>query len=190
MRARYLLFSVLALGFVFSSGAARAQVGEEAIGSDRHLWAGAEFSDFNPDYNKVFPRLLGYGFYGDYYITKRVGLEGEIRLLTINKPEGQTQKDYLGGPTITVYRYRKFLFNAKVLLGGVAINYPDNIGTGSYFAFAPGGGAEYRLTPKLKLRAEYEYIFLPSAPGFNVPGEPSNGLTPTGFSAGISYKFF
>ena len=190
MRASHLFLAVLAFGISCGSGPIEAQVAETSTGSNRHLWAGAEFSDFNPDYNKAFARLQGYGFYGDYYITGRVGLEGEIRLLTINKPAGQTQKDYLGGPTVMLYRYRKFIFNAKILLGGVAINYPDNIGTGSYFAFAPGGGAEYRLTPRLRLRGEYEYQILPSAPGFQAFGEPSNGLTPTGFSAGISYKFF
>ncbi len=189
MRASKFLLLLL-VPFCSGFRTAHGQVNEAAIGSDRHLWAGADFSDFNPDYNKIFPRLQGYGFYGDYYITRLVGLEGEIRLLTINKPEGQTQKDYLGGPTFAVYHYHQFTANAKILIGGVSINYPDNIGYGSYFAFSPGGGVEYRLTPKLKLRGEYEYQFLPSAPGFNSPGEPSNGLTPTGFSAGISYKFF
>lgn len=165
---------------------AHAQVHQSAVGSRPNLWIGAEFSDFNPDYN--FFRLYGAAIYGDYYFTRNIALEGEGRLLDFTTAAGQTQKSLLFGPSYTAYRHGRFSVNGKVLLGAVKINYPNNIGYGSYFAFAPGGNVEYAITPRIRLRGEYEYEFLPSAPGF--AGQPSSGLTPNGFSFGASYHIF
>lgn len=197
MRAKKLFLSVLAFSFVSSLPAAQAQVHESATGSVRHLWGGVEFSNYNPDYNPIGGRLDGIGAYGDYYLTYRLGVEANFRFLTLNKPSGQTQKNFFGGPTVMVYQHRKFTANAKLMLGGVSINYPyypdttSSIGYGSYFALAPAGNVEYRLSPRLKLRGEYEFVFIPGAPGyaFTAPA-PSNGLTPTGFSIGLSYRIF
>lgn len=187
MRANRLLLSFfMCSSTLLSLPAAQAQVHESAVGASHNLWVGLEVSDFNPDYN--FFRLYGAGLYGDYNITRNVGIEGEARVLNFTHAAGQNQKSLLGGPTYTFYRYHRFTFNAKVLLGGVKIVYPDGIGYGSYFAFAPGGNAEYRLTSRLKVRGEYEFEFLPSAPGF--PGQTSNGLTPNGFNIGVSYRVF
>ena len=188
MRVRWT--SAFSLLFVaFAIGTAHAQVHESATGSDRHLWAGGEFSDFKPDYG--LSRLDGIGFYADYLVTHRYGAEAEIRLLDLNKPAGETQKTFMAGPIANIYQYHKAIFYAKFLLGVGTVNYPDNIGYGSYFAFAPGGGVEYRFAPRWKVRGEYEAEFFPSAPGAPITYPfPSNGLTPTGFSVGISYKIF
>ncbi len=173
---------------------AHAQVAEAAVGSDRHLWVGAEGSSFNPDYNHIAGRLTGVGVYGDYLVSHLFGLEGEGRLMDFNKIDGQTQKFVAGGPIVNVYHYRGFIPFVKVLLGAAAITYPYqsgtkiSIGSGSYFAFVPGGGIDYRFNSRFKIRGEYEYELIPSAPGF--PGQPSNGLTPTGYSAGVSYRIF
>ena len=164
------------------------QVFESAVGSRPHLWAGVEGSDFNPDYN--FYRVYGIGVYGDYYLKPKLGVEAEIRLLDLNKPRGLTQKTFLAGPTYTFLRYHRFSGYGKVLLGASTMTFPNNIGYGSYFAFEPGGGVEYRLAPRWKLRGEYDYQFWPSAPGFTSPGFPSRGLTPAGYSGGLSYRIF
>jgi opacity protein-like surface antigen len=181
-------FSLVAtLGLlIFSGQPAKAQVHQAAVGTRPNLWVGGEFSDFDPDYN--FFRLYGAGIYADYYFTRKIGVEAEGRLLDFTTAAGQTQKSLLAGPTYTAYRRGKLLVNAKVLLGGVKIIYPVDIGYGSYFAFAPGGNVEYQIAPRIRLRAEYEYEFLPGAPGF--VGQPSNGLTPNGFSIGASYRIF
>jgi hypothetical protein len=177
-----------ALALSSPSPQARAQVHQSAVGSRPNLWVGAEFSDFNPDYN--FFRLYGAALYGDYYFTRNIALEGEGRLLDFTTAAGQTQKSLLFGPSYTAYRHGRLSANAKVLFGAVKIIYPGTNGEtyGSYFAFAPGGNVEYQISPKIRLRGEYEYEFLPSAPGF--PGQPSSGLTPNGFSFGASYHIF
>jgi opacity protein-like surface antigen len=183
---------VCLLGFFLLSflPVAQAQVGESAIGSDRHLWGGVEFSNFQNDYVKYI-RSDGIGIYGDYLITRRVGVEGEVRLLDLNNVIGLTEKTYMAGPIVNIYRYHHFTAYGKILLGVASANYPNNIGYGSYFAYEPGGGVEYRLSPRFKLRGEYDYQLWPGAPGAQLTYPlPSTGLTPSGFSVGISYKIF
>lgn len=191
MHASHSAYSLLLLCLTTSFSAANAQVHETAVGASPHLWVGVEGSDFKTDYNPIAGRLLGIGAYGDYYIKRSFGIEGEARFLDLNKPSGQTQKSFLAGPTGTVYRWHKFSGNVKFLVGVGTINYPYNIGFGSYFELEPGGNVEYRLTSRLKLRGEYDYQFLPSAPGIVITfPRPSNGLTQSGYSGGISYKIF
>lgn len=197
MHASYSAHSLLLLCLTTSFFAANAQVHEAAVGASPHLWVGVEGSDFRTDYNPIGGRLLGIGVYGDYYIKRSIGLEGEVRFLDLNKPSGQTQKSFLAGPTGTVYRWRNLSGNVKFLVGVGTINYPyipnttTSLGYGSYFELEPGGNVEYRLTSRLKIRGEYDYQFLPSAPGIAITfPAPSNGLTESGYSGGISYKIF
>jgi hypothetical protein len=66
---------------------------------------------------------------------------------------------------------------------------------GSFFAYAPGGTVEYRLTHQLSLRGDYEFQFWPSfvgPPTFNSSGvlvEHNHGLTPNGLSVGATWRF-
>jgi len=180
------LKKILILSFLLGSGAAYAQVAPSVQGGNSTLWAGAEFSSFNSDYDTK-TRLIGIGALVDYNVTQRFGLEGEGRWLKWNGAGQQTQSDYLIGPKARLFQYHRFSLNAKFVFGGVFITYPNNIGTGSYFAYVPGGYGEYRLSRKFAVRGGYEYQFLPSAPGFGF-GFPSHGLTPHGFSAGVTYR--
>jgi hypothetical protein len=179
------LKKILILSFLLGSGAAYAQVAPSVRGGNSTLWVGGEFSSFDSDYT-TYTRLLGVGALVDYNVTPRFGAEGELRWLHWNGTGNQTQSDYLGGPKVHLFQYHRFSLNAKVLLGGVWIKYPYQIGTGSYFAFAPGGYVDYRISQRLSVRGDYEYQFIPSAPGF--PGFPSNGLNPNGFSVGVTYR--
>lgn len=189
MRAKkaFPLLLVPALGV--SSAVADAQVSEAAYGSNPHLWAGAEVSNFKPDYGKQ--RLDGIGFYADYKLAHRIGAEGEIRLLDLNKPGGRTEKTFLAGPIVDAFRYKGVSAYAKVLAGAATVNFGPTVGYGSYFAYAIGGGGEYRIRPRWSIRGGYEHQWLPSAPGFAITNPfPSNGLTPSGYSAGVSYRIF
>jgi opacity protein-like surface antigen len=192
---RFLFLVGLALS-AFS--AARAQVAPSVVGSETHLWAGAEYSRFLSDYH-VSPltpgaagngnyQLKGVTFFANLGIHGRFSLEGEARLLTFDKPFGETEKAFLIGPSARLYRRGRLSLNAKFLGGAGLINFPFDLGYGSYFAFAPAGNVEYRLTRHFKARAEYEYVFQPSAPG--LPNQPSNGVNPHGFNVGIAYRIF
>jgi hypothetical protein len=55
-------------------------------------------------------------------------------------------------------------------------------GTGTYFVYAPGAVFEVKVKKRLMARADYEYQIWPSFLG-------GGGLTPNGFSFGLSYAF-
>jgi hypothetical protein len=186
MQSRKLLSIVLSSSLLMLLPSAWAQVHESAVGANRHIWVGAEFSHFNPDYG--LQDLDGVGIYADTMVTGKFGAELDARFLVFNKFQGETEKDFLIGPTYQVYRRNRLTVNAKILAGVDTVNYPSDIGYGSYFAYAPGGDVEYQIDRRFRVRGGYEFDFLPSAPGF--PDEPSNGLTPHGFNIGVSYRVF
>jgi opacity protein-like surface antigen len=166
------------------------------------VWAGAGISTFNPDYgckdSSPFTcwdhQLLGITAFGDanHIIFQRLGVEGEMRFMPWKGPGGLDESSYLAGPRIGLLRYRRLMFSGKVLIGAGHISLSNhNPANGTYFAFAPGAIIDYKLTNRLVARGEYEYQIWPSFTGY-APGTPSagsGGLTPNGFSVGISYAF-
>jgi opacity protein-like surface antigen len=164
-----------------------AQVAAATRGGGLSLSAGAEYSNFQPDYG--FNRLGGIAVFADAdnIVLHKLGAEGEARWLHFNQFFGETQAHYLLGPRYRFIRYHGLSLYGKFLMGGGFITYPNNIGSGSYFAYTPGATAEYRLARHWIVRGDYEYQFWPSAPGlaFTYPN-PSNGLTPNGFSVGAA----
>ena len=183
-----MLKKILILSFLLGSGAAYSQVAPSVRGGNSSLWVGGEFSSFSSDYDTK-SRIIGPGVLVDFNVTPRLGLVGEARWLHWNGTDNQAQSDYLIGGKYAIWRFHRFTVNAKFLVGGVWIKYPvvaTGGSTGSYFAYAPGGFVDYRLTPHLSIRGDYEYQILPSAPGFY--NEPSHGLTPNGFSVGVNYR--
>ncbi|MFZ0662830.1 MAG: hypothetical protein WAM66_09070 [Acidobacteriaceae bacterium] len=177
---------IFVVSLLFTATAVYAQVARSVNGGGGAFWAGGEVSGFNPDYGA--PRVIGPGAIFDLNVTPKVGLIGEARWMHWHGAGGETQSDYLIGGKYRIYRYRRFDFDAKMLIGGVWIKFPIGIGSGSYFAYAPGGFVDYHLSHNFRIRGGYEYQVLPSAP--NIPGQPSNGLTPHGFSAGVEYRVF
>ncbi|HLH35537.1 MAG TPA: outer membrane beta-barrel protein [Alloacidobacterium sp.] len=168
-----------------------AQVAPATQGGGHSLSAGAEYSNFQPDWGPN--RLSGIAVFGDLdnIFLHNLGIEGEARWLHFQEYHGQKEEHYLLGPRYRFVRFHQISGYGKVLFGGGWITYPYGIGSGSYFAYAPGGTAEYRLTHHFILRGDYEYQIWPSAPGlaFTFPN-PSHGLTPNGFSVGVAYKIF
>jgi hypothetical protein len=168
-----------------------SQVAPATQGGGHSLSAGAEYSNFYPDWTSK--RLGGIAVFGDLdnIFLHNLGIEGEARWLHFNEYLGQKQEHYLLGPRYRVVRYHRLSGYGKLLMGGDWITYPNGIGNGSYFAYAPGGTVEYRVSHHWILRGDYEYHFLPSAPGlaFTFP-RPSHGLNPSGFSVGVAYRIF
>jgi len=177
-----------------------AQVSPAAHGgrSEVSFWVGASISTFNPDYGctDASPfscwdhHLLGIGPYVDtnYFLWDRIGLEGEARLLLFHGPDTLIQNSYLGGPRMRVFRSRELNLNAKLLLGWGTLDVPaPAIGGGGYFVYAPGLAIDYRVTKHVAARVEYEYQFWPGYPCYKCGGGGHGGLTPNGFSFGVSY---
>jgi len=171
---------------VLTAATVYAQVAPSVTGGGSSLWVGGEYANFVPDYGAA--NLNGIGASFDFNVTRKIGVIGEgrwLRWASNNGDTGETQSDYLAGGKYRFFRYQKFDFNAKFLLGGVWIRFPDDIGSGSYFAYAPGAFVDYHINSRFLARGGYEYQILPTAP--NIPGFPSNGLTPHGFSVGVEY---
>ncbi|MBW4026983.1 outer membrane beta-barrel protein [Acidipila rosea] len=183
MLKKFLALAVITLSPVL----AHSQVATSTTAHMKALWVGGEFSLFNPDYDANVP-LTGIGVYADYDLRHKISAEGEARFLGVlrNEDGNETQKDYLIGPRYTPLHWRGFSPYAKLMVGGVSIRYPYNVHTESYFAYAPGGGIDYRIMDRLSVRADYEYQFLPGAP--NIPNRPNHGLNPRGFSFGVAYR--
>lgn len=187
--------------------AALAQVPEAAVGGNASLWAGGEISSFNPDYscssNKPFGcqnQLVGPAAFVDLNLAPKWGAEGEARWLHWNGDSGQIESNYLIGARYRAASFGRLDAWLKLLVGGGLITTPSFPAAGSlkgsYFAYAPGGTLEFHLTDRISVRGDYEYQFWPS-----FAGPPSydantgavirhaNGLTPNGFSLGVSYRF-
>jgi len=185
------LKKLLGIALLLTPAFAFAQVAPATRGGGPDIWVGAEYSNFQPDYGPN--RMGGIAIFGDvnHVILRNLGLEGEARWLHFNQFAGETEANYLGGPRYRVWRFHGLSLYGKFLLGGGLITYPNKIGNGSYFAYVPGGTAEYRLNRRWIVRGDYEYQLWPSAPGLELTfPQPSNGLTPNGFSVGVSYKVF
>lgn len=183
-----------------------AQVPPSAVGGNASLWAGGEVSSFNPDYScsSSIPfncqnQLVGPGAFFDLNVTPKWGVEGEARWLHWNGYGGEIESNYLGGGRYRAYRFHRLDAWVKMLVGAGLITTPyfPVAGSlkGSYFAYAPGGTLQFRLTDRISLRGDYEYQFWPSfsgPPTYSSTGalvQHNNGLTPNGFSLGVTYRF-
>jgi hypothetical protein len=150
---------------------------------------------FNPDYgcpsSSPFTcfdhQLVGVAAFADYnHIIGRVGLEGEGRWLNWHS-NNLNQSNYLAGPRVLVFSGRRMSANVKFLAGGAFIHYPwPHSHTDFWSAYVPGGTVGYRVSPRFLVRADYEYQMWPGYVG--VKGQ--HGLTPNGFTVGVSYRLF
>jgi len=192
--------------FLIVPAAGLAQVPRSAVGGNASLWAGGEVSSFNPDYDctsnlpfNCAHQLVGPAAFFDLNVTSKWGAEGEARWLHWNGYGGEVESNYLGGARYRAFRRGRLDGWVKMLGGAGLITTPyfPVAGSlkGSYFAIAPGGTLQFRLTDRISLRGDYEYQFWPAftgPPTYSSTGalvEHNNGLTPNGFSLGVSYRF-
>ncbi len=172
-----------------------APAGQEA-GAGLNWWIGASVSTFNPDYGCAngspfscgAHQIIGIGPYLDtnFFLLGKIGAEGEVRMMLWHAPATLTENSYLAGPRLRLFRYRDLNLAGKFLVGVGQLDVPGHdIGSGTYFAYATGAAVDYRVARNVSARVEYEYQRWPSYPVFR---GGSGGLTPNGFSFGVSYK--
>lgn len=180
-----LLFSVPSIAQTLPSG--------EAPGLS--IWVGATVSTFNPDYgcsdNAVYAcwggHLWGISPYAstNTFLFGRIGAEAQAHFLRWHGPANLTETTYMAGPRVQLFRRRQLILSGRFLAGGARFSVPaPSVGTGSYFAMAPGASLDYRMSRRMSARLEYEYQMWPS---FKGSGGGSGGLTPNGLSLGLSY---
>ncbi|HEY1500903.1 MAG TPA: outer membrane beta-barrel protein [Acidobacteriaceae bacterium] len=191
---------------LFVPPAVLAQASPATVGGTATLWAGGEISSFNPDFacssNTPFgckSQLVGPAAFFDMNVKPKWGVEGEARWLHWNGTGGQIESNYLGGGRYRVARYGRLDGWVKLLVGAGLITTPGYPAAGSlkgsYFTYVPGGTVQFRLTHRIAIRGDYEYQVWPSfagPPTYNSNGvlvQHADGLTPNGFSLGVTYKF-
>jgi opacity protein-like surface antigen len=178
-----------ALAVCLLAGSALGQVVPSATRASHALWVGAEYSNIHAGFPyQSNQRLWGIGGFADYHLSPHIAVEVDARFLRFNSFYGETEDNYLTGPRYLARYVGKFQPYAQCLAGFGAIQYPFQIGSGRYFALAPGGGASYRISHRLALRGEYEYQLWLNSP--NIVGEPAHMITPYGFHVGVAYKVF
>jgi hypothetical protein len=154
------------------------------------LTAGGSFSYFDADYagNKV----TGIGAYTDFspIVFDHLGLEAEGRWLMFSGSQSFREYNYLVGPRFrfSLAEHRGLHPYVKAMIGQGDIDFPYHLAYGRYLMFALGGGVDFAINHRMRVRADYENQILPDAPG--IPGLPSGALKPNGVTAGVSYRIF
>jgi hypothetical protein len=141
------------------AGTASAQVVPSGDGGGLNIFAGATGSGFTVQYGQR--KMLGVSAIVDVDTRRAIGLEGEARWLIFHQTEEVHATTWLAGP-----RYHrsigKFQIYGKGLVGVGDFNFPYNYAHGSYLVIAPGGGVDYALTHRVRLRiADFEYQYWP-----------------------------
>jgi opacity protein-like surface antigen len=166
---------------------AHAQVVPAGYGPKHSLWIGGEYSNISASFPyQSGQRLQGAGVFAVSHLNPHIGIEGVARFLAFGGFEGSTETNYLAGADGFFLARGRFRPYGKFLAGVGQIHYPFAIGNASYFAIAPGAGAEYRVRRSWMLRVEYEYQIWPNSPGY--ANEPDHKLMPNGFHIGLAYR--
>jgi opacity protein-like surface antigen len=177
------IFALFCVVLVSATVSARAQVVPSATASSFTLNVGGFGSAFQPDYAgegiaQTSPdRLYGMGAFFDARVNRWVDLEGEARWLRFNTYLGINENTYMIGPRVPIVTFHRLTPYGKFLFG---------LGNGSFltgntFAFAYGGGVDYRLSRRFTLRAfDFEFQQWRVTPT----------ISPYGGSIGLSYKVF
>jgi hypothetical protein len=139
-------------------------------------------SVFQPDYaggklGQAGPKpLIGVVAFLDVRYARWVQLEAEGRWSAFNAYRGFTEDNYLFGPRIPIYSFGRATTYAKVLFG----RGDGDFRSGPAFVIAYGGGLDYRLSKRFKLRAfDFEFQQWRTSPT----------LFPYGGSAGLGFNF-
>ena len=142
------------------------------------LQVGLGYSLAKPDYGQQ--SYQGFAAYADFDLRSHFGLEAEFH--QVSGPSGQQsfQRTYeLGGRYLR--SYGALVPYLKAMAGRGDFNYPFGDTDLAYTLFAGGVGVDYKLSPSLRLRGEYE---LQRWSGF----APS-GLNPQILTFAVAYHF-
>jgi hypothetical protein len=176
------LLAALLGGLPGGLGRAHAQSPESATGDWSSLAVGGSFNATRLQYGQHW--LLGGTAFVDANFTWKYGIEGETNWAVLRQYEDTHATTYLIGPRYQMAgfgqdaRLRPYV---KFLIGDGYFNFPYNYGYGNYFVMAPGGGLDYRVNSRIRLRlldAEYQYW----------PGFTFGSMTNVSLSAGVRYR--
>jgi opacity protein-like surface antigen len=157
----------------------RAQSLPTASGEGGYTAVGGGGSLFQIDYGRR--DLGGLVAYADINPVWRYGIELEARTLRYRAVEDVTEASYMVGPRISLRPGSRLQPYAKFLIGDGRITLPYRYATGSFLAYAPGGGVDYQLTDRIGIRiVDFEYQMWPAF--------TYGQLCPYGIGAGVNFR--
>jgi hypothetical protein len=175
-------FGLLAIFFLITR-AAFSQVVPSGDAGGYNLTVGATASGDYLGYGAR--KMIGVAAIADLDTKRRIGIEGEAQWLVFHQTANVHTTTYLIGPRyhMTFGRFQPY---AKGLIGFGQFNYPgypSSLGTDNDFVVAPGGGLDFRVTKRIRIRvADFECQIWPQ---FHYGTLNSYGL-----STGIRVRIF
>src|SRR5450631_1733593 len=164
----------------------RAQVAPTAFSPSFSLTAGAMTSAFQfRDVGNVLDNTGGTGAYVDLNLHRGLGVEAEARWQRFYRFREIKRDNYLVGPRVQLRTYGRIRPYLKVLGGFPNMSFGTYGGNGSFGAVAIGGGLDFQLARRIRIRifdAEYQYEKWPASLGPHA--------MPYGVSMGIGYRVF
>lgn len=144
------------------------------------LSAGGTFSGYSLGYGQR--KMLGISGFVDADSKGSLGLEGEARWLILHQTADVHASTYMAGPRY-FRNVRRFQPYAKVLVGFGQFSFPYNFAHGNYLVVAPGGGVDFRINHRIRVRlVDFEYQIWPQF--------TYGAMSSVGISAGIRYRIF
>jgi hypothetical protein len=170
---------ILAVCFLIPRGAS-CQVVPSGDAGGYNLTVGATATGDYLEYGSR--KMLGFAAIADLDTKRRIGLEGEAQWLMFHQKADVHTTTYLIGPRYHM-TYGRFQPYVKGLIGFGQFNYPYNLGSDNDLVVEPGGGVDFRVTRRLRIRvADFEYQIWPQ---FHY-----GTLTSYGLSTGIRVRIF
>jgi hypothetical protein len=175
------VFVILFCVTVGFAATAAAQVAAASYGGDQTLMVGGTVSAFRLDYGKR--GLGGAGVFVETNLNDRWGLQGEANWLWVRQFADTHFSTYLAGPRFNFNTRGNLEPYLKGVAGGGLFNFPYNYAHGSYLVVAGGGGLDYHVAPRIRLRlADFEYQYWPQF--------TFGSIKPYGVSTGVEYQLF
>jgi len=185
MRLKFLIAALAVSALTSAAPSLTAQVAPAAHAGGRPISVGVGISSYNLDYGPG-RRMEGAVIRGGVGVFHGIGVDVNARSIFMRTPESLTrmqQNTFLAGvyyDGIHFGRVRPFVRGA----GGIGtIEFPSRnpyYTRDTYTVYAPSGGAEFNITPKIAIRGEYEYQFWKE---FHGP----HYLNPQGYTIGVNY---
>jgi len=146
------------------------------------LQIGGGFSYAKPDYTET--AIKGASAYSTFDLTKHLGAEADIHVVSISTPDRVGENSYLIGPRY-VFNEKHFSPYAKVLagLGEIKFNFATMPASSTTtFVYALGAGLDVQVTHNINIRPiDFEYQQWPTF--------KPHGLSPYVITVGAAYVF-
>lgn len=139
---------------------------------------GIGYASGRPDYvHQTFPGLTAYA---DFDLRPHLGVEAEFHDIVTTSGNQMAERTYeLGARYLRTYG--PLVPYAKGMAGIGQLRYPFGYTTLDYWMFAGAAGLDFKLTPRINLRAEYEFQKWTSF--------PNGGLQPQIVTFAVAYHF-